>query len=85
MIIRAWDFPKNENRAFHGQPERSVFQVWVLTGFACINAYERMAEIAAGLESRDNVDSEGPGAILGPSSLKVTGLEEQAPEDQADS
>lgn len=85
MIIRAWDFPKNENRAFHGQPERSVFQVWVLTGFACINAYERMAEIAAGLESRDNVDSEGQGAILGPSSLKVTGLEEQAPEDQADS
>ena len=50
-----------------------------------INAYEQMAEIAAGSENRDTVDSEGPGAILAPSSLKVTRPEEQASEDQEDS
>ena len=50
-----------------------------------INAYEQMAEIAAGAESRDAVDSEGAGAIPAPSSLKSTGPEEHALEDQEDS
>ena len=50
-----------------------------------ISTYEQMAEIAAGSDSRDTVDSEGSGAIPAPSFLKVTGPEEYAPEDQADS
>ena len=50
-----------------------------------INAYEQMAEIATGSKSRDTDESEGPGAIPAPSSLKVTGPEEHALEDQEDS
>ena len=52
---------------------------------AGINAYEQMAEIAAGSESQNTVDSEGPGAISGPSSLKVTEPEGRALEDQMES
>lgn len=50
-----------------------------------INAYEQLAEIAAGPESQNTVDSEGPGTIPAPSSLKVTGPEEHALEDQTES
>ena len=31
-------FPKMKTGRFGGQPERSVFPVWVLTGFACCSA-----------------------------------------------
>ena len=35
-IQRVWDYPKiQKTERFGGQPERSVFPVWVLTGFAC--------------------------------------------------
>ena len=30
--------PKMKTERFGGQPERSVFPVWVLTGFACCSA-----------------------------------------------
>ena len=33
-----WIFPKMKTERFGGQPERSVFPVWVLTGFACYSA-----------------------------------------------
>ena len=31
--IRAWDYPKNENRAFQRSAGTLCFSVWVLTGF----------------------------------------------------
>ena len=50
-----------------------------------INAYEQMAEIAAGSEDLKTDSSEGSGAIPAPSSLTVTGPEGHALEEQKDS
>ena len=36
VIQWVWDYPQNiKTERFGSQPERSVFPVWVLTGFAC--------------------------------------------------
>ncbi len=39
VIQWVWDYPQNiKTERFGSQPERSVFPVWVLTGFACYSA-----------------------------------------------
>jgi hypothetical protein len=39
VIQWVWDYPQNiKTERFGSQPERSVFPVWVLTGFACCSA-----------------------------------------------
>ena len=39
VIQWIWDYPQNiKTERFGSQPERSVFPVWVLTGFACYSA-----------------------------------------------
>ena len=39
VIQWVWDYPQNiKTGRFGSQPERSVFPVWVLTGFACYSA-----------------------------------------------
>ena len=39
VIQWVWDYPQNiKTERFGSQPERSVFPVWVLTGFACCTA-----------------------------------------------
>ena len=39
IIQWVWDYPQNiKTERFGSQPERSVFPVWVLTGFACYSA-----------------------------------------------
>jgi hypothetical protein len=39
VIQWVWDYPQNiKTERFGSQPKRSVFPVWVLTGFACYSA-----------------------------------------------
>ena len=39
VIQWVWDYPQNiKTERFGSQPERPVFPVWVLTGFACYSA-----------------------------------------------
>ena len=49
-----WDYPQNiKTERFGSQPERSVFPVWVLTGFACYSARKSRSTYAGLLTCRE--------------------------------
>ena len=53
VIQWVWDYPQNiKTERFGSQPERSVFPVWVLTGFACYSARKSRSTYAGLLTCR---------------------------------
>ena len=54
VIQWVWDYPQNiKTERFGSQPERSVFPVWVLTGFACYSARKSRSTYAGLLTCRE--------------------------------
>ena len=54
VIQWVWDYPQNiKTERFGSQPERSVFPVWVLTGFACYSARKSRLTYAGLLACRE--------------------------------
>ena len=54
VIQWVWDYPPNiKTERFGSQPERSVFPVWVLTGFACYSARKSRSTYAGLLTCRE--------------------------------
>ena len=54
VIQWVWDYPQNiKTERFGSQPERSVFPVWVLTGFACYSARKSRLTYAGLLSCRE--------------------------------
>lgn len=54
VIQWVWDYPQNiKTERFGSQPERSVFPVWVLTGFACYSARKSRLTYAGLLTCRE--------------------------------
>ena len=54
VIQWVWDYPQNiKTERFGSQPERSVFPVWVLTGFACYSARKYRSTYAGLLTCRE--------------------------------
>ena len=55
VIQWVWDYPQNiKTERFGSQPERSVFPVWVLTGFACYSARKSRLTYAGLLTCRES-------------------------------
>lgn len=55
VIQWVWDYPQNiKTERFGSQPERSVFPVWVLTGFACYSARKSRSTYAGLLTCRES-------------------------------
>lgn len=54
VIQWVWDYPQNiKTERFGSQLERSVFPVWVLTGFACYSARKSRSTYAGLLSCRE--------------------------------
>jgi hypothetical protein len=54
VIQWVWDYPQNiKTERFGSQPERPVFPVWVLTGFACYSARKSRSTYAGLLTCRE--------------------------------